>query len=102
MKSKCIFTIVLFFVLAATASAQTPWRTIDSLFQGRAYSDAYELARQNYSHALEQGDSYNLPFCGAHCPTFPLWRGLCATPCWPTYMPTCMTDSTAAVIWHSN
>ena len=60
MKSKCIFTIVLFFVLAATAGAQTPWRTIDSLFQGRAYSDAYELARQNYSHALEQGDSYNL------------------------------------------
>ena len=60
MKSKCIFTIVLFFVLAATASAQTPWRTIDSLFQGRAYSDAYELARQNYSHAMEHGDSYNL------------------------------------------
>ncbi len=60
MKNKCIFTIVLLLALAATASAQTPWRTIDSLMQSRAYSDAYELAQQNYSHALEQGDSYNL------------------------------------------
>ena len=60
MKNKCIFTIVLLLALATTAGAQTPWRTIDSLMQSRAYSDAYELAQQNYSHALEQGDSYNL------------------------------------------
>ena len=60
MKNKCIFTIVLLLALAATASAQTPWNTIDSLVQGRAYADAYKLARQNYAFALEQGDSYNL------------------------------------------
>ena len=60
MKSKCISAFVLFLALAATAGAQTPWHTIDSLVQRRAYSDAYGLSRQNYAQALEQGDSYNL------------------------------------------
>ena len=52
--------ILLSLLLCLSASAQTPWNTIDSLVQGRAYADAYKLARQNYAFALEQGDSYNL------------------------------------------
>ena len=52
--------ILLSLLFCLPTFAQTPWLTIDSLVKAKAYADAYEMSRQNYAKALEQGDSYNL------------------------------------------
>ena len=45
--------ILLSLLCCLSASAQTPWRTIDSLVETKAYADAYTMIRQNYAYAKQ-------------------------------------------------
>ena len=47
--------ILLSLLCCLSASAQTPWRTIDSLVETKAYADAYTMIRQNYAYAKQDG-----------------------------------------------
>ena len=52
--------ILLSLLFCLSASAQTPWHTVDSLVKAKAYADAYTLLQQNYAHAKSHGQSYDL------------------------------------------
>ena len=47
--------ILLSLLCCLSASAQTPWRTIDSLVETKAYADAYTMICQNYAYAKQDG-----------------------------------------------
>ena len=58
MSKHTILLLSLLFCLPTMA--QTPWRTVDSLVKAKAYADTYTLLEQNYTYALQNGQSYDL------------------------------------------